>query len=361
MKAPCYLCGEDSVLDGLCGRCYAKEHPLAGVPPMVSMETCKRCGAIRVPGGWKRIPTSLSGEEEVLEYQLWDLLSREVKTTSKDVELSLEELNRLDRVLHMRLHIEGSSHPSLPRHHEDYDIEIRQSYSTCDTCGMASGGYHEAILQVRADGRGLTEGEESEIAAIVTDMTVSQYESDSKAFVTSTSTDQYGMDFYVGSEHLARSLAAELESQYLAERKENFKLVGQDKGGKEKYRVTILVRLPRFTTGDFVSVAGNPCQVIAMSNGGLTCFDLRARSRFTMNQKSVKWRTLEYLTEESDKRAFMIVTHAFGKPVQLMDSKTYETIEVDEASLDFEFSTGDTVYGIELDDQLYILPRAPSD
>ena len=359
LKAPCYLCGEESVLDGLCGSCYAKEHPLAEVPPMVSIETCKRCGAIKVPGGWKRIPTSISEDEEVLEFQLWDLLGREVKTASSDVEISLEELNRLDRVLHMKLHLEGKSHPFLPEHTEAYDIEIRRSFSTCDTCGMMSGGYHEAILQIRADGRKLTEREESEITKIVADMTVSDYEADAKAFVTSMSTDQYGMDFYVGSEHLTRSLATELESRYLAERKENFKLIGQDKGGKDKFRVTILVRLPRFTIGDFVSVAQNPCQVMAMSRGGLTCFDLRTRTQFTMNQKSVKWRSLEFLAEESEKRPFMIVTHAFGQPVQLMDTKSYETIEVEATDLDFEFSTGETVYGVELGDEFYILPRSP--
>ena len=358
MKAPCYICGEDSVLDGLCAACYAKDHPLASVPPLLNLESCKKCGAIRVPGGWKRIPTDIGTAEELEQYQIWDLLRRELKTISNEVEMSLQEENRLDRVLHMRVMVEGRSHPSLPKHREEYPIEIRHSYSTCDTCGRMSGGYHEAILQVRADGRELSAAEEKDLTDLMTEMTIAQYEADAKAFVTSVTTDRHGMDFYVGSEHLARAVATEIEARYLAERKENYKLVGQDKGGKNKYRVTILVRLPRFSVGDFVRVAGNPCQVITMSKGGLTCFDLKERSRFTMNQKSSKWKTLEFLAGFSESRSYMVVTYVFGQPIQLMDSITYETLEVDEKYIDFGVEVGENIQGLEVDEKLYILPKA---
>lgn len=357
MKAPCYLCGDESILEGLCARCYAKDHPLGSVFPVLSMETCKKCGAIRVPGGWKKAPADIDNEEDLLQYQIWDLLEREVKVISPEVEIILEEENRLDRVLQIRLILEGRSHPSLPPHREEYGVEVRRSFATCDSCGMISGGYHEAILQIRADERQLSEAEEKEISDIATEMTLSQYETDTKAFVTDVGTDRYGMDFYVGSEHLARAIATELQSRYLAERKENYKLVGQEKGGKDKYRVTILIRLPRFTTGDFVKVSGNPCQVISMGRGGLTCFDLKTRTRFTINQKSAKWRTLEFFADQSEKQSFMIVTHVYEQPVQLMDSSTYETLEVEEDSFDFEIVIGETVYGLEVDERMYLLPK----
>jgi nonsense-mediated mRNA decay protein 3 len=331
------------------------------VPPVLSIETCKKCGAIRIPGGWKKVPTHIRGQEDILQFQIWNLLEREVKVSSPEVEIEIEEENRLDRVLKLRLILEGHSHPSLPPHREEYEVEIRRSFATCDTCGMMSGGYHEAILQIRADERQLTEAEEKEISDLVSEMTVSQYESDSKAFVTGVVTDRHGMDFYVGSEHLARTIATELEARYLAEKKENYKLIGQERGRKDKFRVTILIRLPRFRVGDFVEVSGNPCQVISMGRGGVTCFDLETRERFTMNQKSAKWRTLSYLTDGSEKKQFMVVTHAYGKPVQLMNASTYETLEVEEASFDSEIVVGQEVYGLEVENTLYLLPDSSSD
>lgn len=360
MKAPCYLCGEPADLEGLCASCYAKEHPLVVIPPVISLQACKRCGAVKIPGGWKKMAADIASDpEHLLEQQIGIAIQREAKVLSSDVNLSIEEAKRLDRVYHIILIAEGKSDPSLPSHMEEYPVEVRQSFATCDTCGMASGGYHEAILQIRADGRELTEKEAGDISQTVTELTVAEYESDSMAFVTDANRDRYGIDFRVGSEHLTRRIADELESRYLAERKETYKLIGQDKGGKDKFRVTILIRLPRFSIGDFVSVGGHPCQVMAMSKGGLTCFDLMDRERFTINPKSVKWRTLEFIGPLEEKRSFMITTHVFGQSVLLMDSKTFEIVEVEEKSFDFEISQGDAVDVLVLEDKHLILPREP--
>ena len=221
---------------------------------------------------------------------------------------------------------------------------------------MKSGGYYEATLQIRADGRQLTDEEEDDIIRIVTEMTVAQYGTNDKAFVTKISSDRYGMDFKIGSDHLCRSIADVLQARYLAQRKQNYSLVGQDKGGKDKYRTTILIRLHRFGIGDFVKVLDNPCQVLAMSKGGLTCFDLVQRQRFTMNPKSSKWRTLEFLTSKDDSREFMITTRVYGQPVQLMDSETYEIREIEESLLDDEIEAGTSVKGLIIDEEFYLLP-----
>jgi NMD protein affecting ribosome stability and mRNA decay len=164
------------------------------------------------------------------------------------------------------------------------------------------------------------------------------------------------MDFKMGSDHLCRSIADVLEAKYLAQRKQNYKLVGQDKGGKDKFRTTILIRLHRFMIGDFVRVLDNPCQVMAMSKGGLTCFDLVQRQRFTMNPKSSKWRTLEYLTSKDDRREFMVTTRVYGQPVQLMDSETYEMREIDESILDDDIEAGTSVFGLVIDEEFFLLP-----
>ena len=343
-------------MDGLCAKCYDKEHPLIEVKTPLTLLSCKRCGSVKIPGGWKKLSFEAADSDDLWPHQVDILLDNEVKPLVHGIELEIEEEKRLDRVLHIVLRALGKSHENLPSHEEEYKIEIRFSYGTCDTCGMKSGGYYEATLQIRADGRQLTEEEEDDIVDTVTEMTIAQYGSDDKAFVTKISSDRYGLDFQIGSEHLCRSIADVLESRYLAQRKQNYKLVGQDKGGKDKFRTTILIRLHKFGIGDFVRVLDNPCQVMAMSKGGLTCYDLVQRQRFTMNPKSSKWRTLEYLTSKDDKREFMVTTRVYGQPVQLMDSETFVYREIDESLLSEDIEAGATVHGLIIDEQFYLLP-----
>lgn len=343
-------------MDGLCAECYNKEHPLIEVETPLTLLSCKRCGSVKIPGGWKKLSFAAADSDDLWPHQLDILLENEMKPLVHGIELDIEEEKRLDRVLHVVLRAFGKSHEDLPPHEEQYPVEVRFSYGTCDTCGMMSGGYYEATLQIRADGRQLTDEEENDIVRTVTDMTIAQYGSDDKAFVTKISSDRYGMDFQMGSEHLCRSIAENLESRYLAQRKQNYKLVGQDKRGKDKFRTTILIRLPRFGIGDFVRVLGNPCQVMAMSKSGLTCFDLIQRQRFTMSPKSSKWRTLEYLASKDERQEFMVTTRVYGQPVQLMDSVTFDYREIDESFLDEEVEAGTTVYGLVIDDEFYLLP-----
>jgi nonsense-mediated mRNA decay protein 3 len=357
LTLPCYLCGAAAVIDGLCASCYDKDHPLIEVSSPVTILSCKRCGSVKVPGGWKKISADDLDSEELAILQMEIVLQNEIKILREGVTLALEEVKKLDRVSHIVVIASGQSHEKLPPHDEEYPVEIRFSYGTCETCGKMSGGYYEAILQIRADSRQLTDVEKELLTQKVKDMTVARYKTDDKAFITTVTDDKYGLDFYIGSEHLCKYIADELETQYLAERKENYSLVGEDKAGNKKYRITILIKLPRFSVGDFISLDNEPCQILDMGRNTITCFGLKRRERFTLNPKSSRWRTLEYLAPKSVRRAYMIVTYAQNQPVTLMDSQSYETVEVDESRFDFEIETGSTAHGVVFEDTLYILPN----
>ena len=356
LATPCYECGDKSLIDGLCADCYRRAHPLVEVRSPLKLLACKRCGAVKVPGGWKTIIEQTSDSEELIEHEIEILLQQEIKTHAADVQLEYSQEKILDRVRHILVVASGKSEPSLTEHSESYPIELRFSYGTCDTCAMMSGGYHEAILQVRADERQITDKEEDEIVSVVTDLTVAKYGKDVKAFVTEVSRDKYGLDFKIGSEHLCRRIADELQERYLAQRKENYRLVGEDKAGKKKYRITILIRLQRFTIGDFLRIDSKPCQVTSMGRGGLRCYSLLDGNRFTINPKSAKWRTIEFISPESDKRQFMIVSNHHSQPVQIMDSKSFDMHEIDQKDLTIDVSTRETVFGVYLDDRVYLIP-----
>ena len=357
MTAPCYLCGEPSKLEGLCQDCYNKDHPLIEFSTPLSIETCKKCGSVKVPGGWKTITPSTS--DDVKEEQVGILLDREIKPLVKGVSLTLEEENRLDRVLHLRVYAVGRSDPSLDEHEEDYPLEIRFKHASCDMCSMMSGGYYEAILQIRADERAVTEEEEAAITALAKERTISAYGKDNKAFILDIMEDKFGFDIFFGSEHLCRRIVEELESLYYADRKDNYKLVSQEKGGKKKYRTTFLLRLPKYVVGDFVEVSGKPCQVLRIGKGGLSCYNLVDGSTFTVSKKSAKWRSVAFIASDSEKRAFTVVTNVYGQPIQVMDSTNYEMHDLDHNENTEGLEHGVTMYLLRHNDKWYIVPIPP--
>ncbi len=353
MKAPCYLCGEPSILDGLCQECYNREHPLIEVSSPLSITTCKKCGSIQVPGGWKTLSAIETDEQR--EEQIGILLDMEVKQLGHELSIEIEEENRLDRVLHLRLYVTGKSSPQLEEHTEDYPVEVRFSHATCDMCSMMSGGYYEATLQIRAEEREVTDEEQEQIVAIARERTIAEYGKDKGAFILQIDDTKFGLDLFFGSDLLCRKVADEIESQFLTDRKENFKLVTQDRGGKRKYRITIVLRLPQYIVGDFIEVTGNPCQVLAMGRGGLSCYDLLEKHRFTINQRSSKWRTIKFIAQGKEKRAFSIVSNVYGQPPQIMDSKTFEMLELDHVEL--EGTPGETIYLLEFNSRWYLVPE----
>ncbi|NWF96400.1 MAG: hypothetical protein HXY34_09705 [Candidatus Thorarchaeota archaeon] len=355
MPAPCYVCGAESIVEGLCPRCYRESHPLVHIDSPLSMQVCRRCGAVALPGGWKPILEHYVNATELLDLQIALFISHEASLLNADVDLYHEIERQLDRVVDLSVVAHGKSHNELEAHEERIPVQIRISPATCDTCGLMSGGYHNAVLQIRAQGRHLSEDEVERISDIVTQMTHDAYGRDVKAFVTSVERHKYGLDFKIGSEHLARRISDEIESTFLAERKENYKLISQEPGSKGKYRVTIVLRLPRFVAGDFLMVGGHPCQAKAIAHGNLSCYDLVDGTTFAVNPRSSKWSSVEFICSEERKRRYTAVADCQGQSVLFMDLTSFATVEVDSKRLNVPVRVGDTVSALLLDDTLYVI------
>jgi len=63
-------------------------------------------------------------------------------------------------------------------------------------------------------------------------------------FVSGFEEKHGGVNFYTSSAGLARELARFLKKEYGAKMDESAELVGQTEDGEEKYRVTVIARLP---------------------------------------------------------------------------------------------------------------------
>ncbi len=187
-----------------CIDCYI---PKIKMPKKFVVEICKRCGRIKVKGEWKKISFD----------ELGDYLGAKIK--GEDVESAWVDVE------------EGIAYITMVKNNE---IEIKRKvnveikYTTCRECSKISGGYYEAIIQVR--------GNPNKIEVVSRKIVKMLNKS---TFVSKLKELKEGIDIYSGSSKEALRVIQELGFKgYKLSRK----LAGL-KEGKRIYRLTIAIRV----------------------------------------------------------------------------------------------------------------------
>jgi nonsense-mediated mRNA decay protein 3 len=143
---------------------------------------------------------------------------------------------------------------------KEIQSKVRFKPSHCVNCTRKKSHYYEAVLQIRADRRGLSEEEMDAVYEYVNE----RVDSASDAFISEEEKIHGGWDFHLSSKALARNISKELASMYGAQDSSSAKLIGM-KEGKELYRVTHSVRLPQYKVGDVINLEGVLYQITKMA------------------------------------------------------------------------------------------------
>jgi nonsense-mediated mRNA decay protein 3 len=201
----CPRCGRTSdkvaFIESFCIDCY----PLSiKVPDRVELEQCARCGRIRLRGEW----TPFS------EKKLADLVLSRCKGDFIDAGYGFEHQTAWFLV-------KGGS----ARVERKIPLLIRRT--VCPQCSRISGGYFEAIIQLRGDRRRMDK---------YADMFVKRLQK--KTFITKTEEKDGGLDLYIGNSKAVVAMMGEMGLKVLMTKK----LVGREEG-KRLYRTTFLLRL----------------------------------------------------------------------------------------------------------------------
>ena len=106
-------------------------------------------------------------------------------------------------------------------------VRLDKNVTTCPRCSRISGGYFEAIIQLRGDPKKVAKSAESIMKRL-----------EKLTFISKTEEKEEGIDIYAGDSKAVVGLMGELGLRTLISKK----LVGQDEG-KQLYRTTFLVRL----------------------------------------------------------------------------------------------------------------------
>lgn len=223
----CIICGRESE-DKICGRCFVERFRIAELEKF-ELELCSKCGAIRFGRDWKNI-----GLSEALKFEI-------LKNLKLNPEFRIKEIKLNDSIL-IKGEIKG----------EEVELTLPLSYRihriSCPRCTRESGGYYEAIVQIRA-GRKLREGEIERIIEIV--RSILQGCEGEKDFLSKFETFKYGMDFYFGSRKIGEKVSKRVLEEFGGRIFESKKLHSR-MDGQDIFRFTFLVRLPEYEEGDVV-------------------------------------------------------------------------------------------------------------
>jgi len=210
----CPRCGADSskkrFVGVFCEECYAERANIS-IPRRITVESCKRCGRIRMGNDW--VPPTRQNLERVLK--------RWVKGEYESVRFIIPESG------------EGEGTAVFLIRAGDGFVEVVRRFvllrhpAICEEDMRAASGYYEAVIQVRCSDRArsaqLAERIKNEISR--------------KSFIARFEESKHGFDIYVGSNKAAASAIEKLGLK--AERSATLHGV---KDGQRIYRITYCVR-----------------------------------------------------------------------------------------------------------------------
>jgi nonsense-mediated mRNA decay protein 3 len=249
----CVECGADGpTYEGLCVRCFDKKYRVVEPPAFLDATRCQSCGAIRFKGGWFRTG---------LEFATARLLQEAVPRRPPYERVSFTHTAREEDPNNFLLTVKAVGRHQDFKIVQDFHTRLRIQPGICDTCQKQRGHYYEGILQVRGEGRELTPREIRDVRTFVAARIDRAH--DPTSFVSRVEQEHGGLDFYVSTNALGRNLAREISEAFGGRVSSSPKLFGQ-RGGKELYRVTSLVRLSPFGIGDVVRHKGLIAEVTAV-------------------------------------------------------------------------------------------------
>jgi len=340
----CARCGEPTE-NGLCRRCRMMETEPFTFDERVIHTYCPSCGAVKNNG---KIWSDSEREREEVDR---DLAMKAVRLHPDlmDVrfDLRVREVS-VNRSLAM-IGISGTLY-GYPVQGEAR-VRITWKKEQCDRCNRISGSYYEGIVQIRATDRHLTLYEQEAAVRLANSIEEELLDAgDRLSYISQLEETRDGVDVIVGSQHIGLLIAQGLVNQFGGRYTTHPKLVGE-KAGRPLYRITYLVRLPRYRHGDVVEVEGKYCRVQSSDGKRLQVTDLLDGRTRTIREDEIS-REIGNASEALS----ALVVYADGGMIGLMDPDTCETVEV--PLVDWRrhrIETGDQVRVLRDRDRLVLL------
>lgn len=354
----CCKCGksekEEAIVDGFCLSCYKDEFPLIHSFPekQLYLTTCKICGDLMYHGSWKEV---VNDPTKVI-YELIEQFVRKTKKVKGTEMVLVSEIETppFDVASKQQVQIvfEGTPNEEVPHYQQEVEIEIIINVGACDRCSKFARGYFESTIQVRGDRREIREEEQLNISKLIEQKREEVIESNRMAYI-SKAVDQAkgGIDLYIGSESFAKTLANFLAENLAASIEYSTKLKSM-KDGKPIYQSTYCVRIPYFEIGDVVSYQNAPNQITGINFGRVEILNLKTHETKTLSYKESHPDYLTVLKKKDQLQKYIIM--AIQTPnISVMNSVSFETLDIDIKSFFDKHQDGDEILMVELPEGIF--------
>jgi nonsense-mediated mRNA decay protein 3 len=339
----CVECGREGKIfrDGTCLSCYLKTHTFTKGSETLDLTICPHCGSFKFKNTWYSDHTG-------------EILRKVIKSNFK----ISKDLEKVDINTVCKDTKEGMSCKAFisgfidgEEINEEHEILVHFSRTVCDVCSKRFGGYHEAIVQIRADKRKLKSEElkqiDNSVRGLVEDL---QAKGNRALFITDIAQEHGGLDFYISEKPTGLLIAKKIQEQFGGEIKQSSKNIGM-KDGKQIYRMTYLIRIPSYEKGIFIKYNNSFYQVISFQINKVKLIDLSKWIETTVELKTIQ-KAGKIGGEDLIKE--MILISQKDDEVQVMDQKNYE-IKVIRKPKPIKFDSK-TIKVVNLEDRYFLLP-----
>lgn len=339
----CVECGKQEIYkNGICLSCYIKNSHFTGGPEIIDIIACSMCSGFKHKNNWF---------DESLEQAIRRHV-KEVFTFSNEIKEITIDLSYDDskKVIECLIDISGLIHNSSIS--EKHTVTVRIKKTVCDVCSKQSGGYYEAVLQIRAENRTPSENElaliDETVERVVQEF---QQKGNRTLFISDTAKERGGIDYYISEKGSAYSIAKKIQERFGGVIKQSSTNIGM-KDSRQVYRMTYLIRLPSYRVGDFIEYNNSFFYITSIRSVKVHLLELSSWSEQVIDGKNLqKVRVIG----GSERIKEMILVSQSDDEVQLMDPKNYKIFDIKKPmNIMFHKNYVSTAF---LDDYVYLLPE----
>ncbi len=340
----CVECGKESEIinNGLCLDCYIKSNRFTKGPDFFNIIKCSNCNSYKFKNKWETESLNEIINKVILQnFKISDELKKpEIKTHIID-----------DNQYKKQLELKITGLISNLKIIEKKVIQINIKKEICDTCSKQFGGYHEAIIQIRADKRNLKLEEIEGIYTFVLDYIKNlQNKGNKKIFIADFEKKESGITFFLSDNSISLSIIKKIQEIYAGDIKRSSKNIGM-KDSKQIYRMTYLLRLYPFTEGEILSnkekyfyikkISKNKIHLVDLAQWNENIFDVKELNNFVIKGGNEFVKNMIFVSQTNDE-------------VQIMDQNNYN-IHVLKKPKKILFDN-DTIKIIQIQDKIFLFP-----
>ena len=236
----------------LCDACYFENFTLVDAPEKILVSVCSECGSIERGNRW--IDIGARDYTDVAIDEVTEALSVHVNAEDIDWMVTPEQVDQTT----IRMHCVFTGVVRETQLEEEVTVPVKFSYGSCDRCGRIAGGYFASLIQLRADERTPTSEEVDRAIEIVESYVANrEQKGDRNAFITESKRTEDGADIKLSTNQMGQGAASRITDELGGTIDNHPTLVTEDGDGNEVYRVTFVVRLPRYIPGDIILPAND--------------------------------------------------------------------------------------------------------